>query len=170
MDVRALIQGQFDQAHQILAMTLADCDDATFRRRLPNANIESIATIYAHSLFAEDMMVNGMIRKQSPLYQSGAWAEKLGIKSAAPMPNIEWSTGVSAGLAQFAGYLAAVQKSTSDCIASLSDADLDREIDGPVGKQTIAAFLSGLIIQHLAAHAGEIAALKGVQGKKGLPF
>jgi hypothetical protein len=34
----------------------------------------------------------------------------------------------------------------------------------------VSTFLGGLGLVHLSAHAGEIAALKGVHGVKGLPF
>lgn len=44
------------------------------------------------------------------------------------------------------------------------------QIKGATGEYPLGWALSVLIAQHAAAHSGEIAALKGVQGLKGLPF
>jgi hypothetical protein len=63
-----------------------------------------------------------------------------------------------------------VQASVDGYLAGLPDSDLSRKISGPFGEQTVEWVIVTLLGTHLPQHAGEIAALKGVQGLKGLPF
>ena len=55
-------------------------------------------------------------------------------------------------------------------VASLPDSELERKIQGQIGEYTLGWGITILLCQHEAEHSGEIAALKGVQGLKGLPF
>ncbi|HEY8172385.1 MAG TPA: DinB family protein [Dehalococcoidia bacterium] len=67
-------------------------------------------------------------------------------------------------------FVQKTQQVVLDYVATLNDADLDREIETQFfGKQTI-AFLLQLGAMHAVGHAGDIAAVKGMQGLKGLPF
>ena len=59
---------------------------------------------------------------------------------------------------------------TEAYLESLSDDDLAEEIDTFGGKQERARFLGTTCLWHVTSHQGEISALKGVQGLKGLPF
>jgi hypothetical protein len=54
-------------------------------------------------------------------------------------------------------------------IATLTDEELARKVQSIGGEQPIASVLA-LIVIHAAGHYGEVAALKGAQGGKGLPF
>ena len=74
-------------------------------------------------------------------------------------------------LPAFREYAKAVYGATDAYIAALSDADLERKVHtGFIGEQTVAFVVSNILGWHVAEHNGEIAALKGVQGLKGLPF
>jgi len=74
-------------------------------------------------------------------------------------------------LPPFREYGKAVYTATDAYIAGLSDADLERKVDTRlIGEQTVAFVLGTFVAWHVANHCGEIAALKGVQGLKGLPF
>jgi hypothetical protein len=74
-------------------------------------------------------------------------------------------------LPAFREYAKAVYRATDACIATLSDADLERKIQtGFMGERTIAFIVSNVLAWHVAEHNGEIAALKGVQGLTGVPF
>ena len=70
-------------------------------------------------------------------------------------------------LATMRAYLAAVATATDEFLAAPSATELAREVDTPMGTMAADAFLSGAAT-HLLIHSGEIAALKGVQGLKGL--
>jgi hypothetical protein len=73
-------------------------------------------------------------------------------------------------LPKFQEFAKAVYANTDAYLATLSDADLERKIQGPAGETTLGWFLTTILATHFPGHAGEIAALKGVQGMKGLPF
>jgi hypothetical protein len=67
-------------------------------------------------------------------------------------------------------YNKRLQEQVVDYVGTLSESDLERVIETQFfGKQTV-AFLLQLFGGHAVSHAGEIAALKGMQGLKGLPF
>ena len=66
-------------------------------------------------------------------------------------------------------YITAVRASVDAYIANLTDEELSRMVQSIGGEQPIAAVLA-LIVVHAAGHYGEVAALKGTQGAKGLPF
>ena len=67
-------------------------------------------------------------------------------------------------------YAEAVSTGTKAYLASLDPAALDRQIETPRGPRPLAARLSVYLVVHKAQHTGDIAALLGCQGVKGLPF
>lgn len=118
------------------------------------------------------MIVQGMLQKTPPIYHSQSWARKLNVAMpASPDMNPEWGRTVKMDLPSFREYGKAVYTATDAYIASLSDADLERKVDTRlIGEQTVAFVLGTFVAWHVANHCGEIAALKGIQGLKGLPF
>lgn len=169
---QALLRQQLTGYHDILEQTIGDCQQATLDTNLPGATITSIGSIYAHLVFAEDGILHGMLQGRPPLYQAQNWAARTGLA----MPAMgefkpEWARGVKLNLPVFREYAKAVYAATDAYIAGLSDADLERKVQtGFVGEQTVAFVMSSILAWHAAQHTGEIAALKGVQGLKGLPF
>ena len=64
-------------------------------------------------------------------------------------------------------------KKSEEYVASLSDTDLDQEIDMSMfgmGNKKLSSFLGGLVIGHTRDIMGEISVLKGIQGLRGYPF
>jgi hypothetical protein len=83
----------------------------------------------------------------------------------------EWASALTMDLPRFQEYAEAVFAATDAYLADLPDAGLDRKIQGATGGEyTLGWGIAILLGQHGAQHSGEIAALKGVQGLKGLPF
>jgi len=73
-------------------------------------------------------------------------------------------------LSTFQEYADAVFAATDAYVADLPDSELERKIQGAIGEYTVGWGIAILLCQHAAQHSGEIAALKGIQGLKGLPF
>ncbi|HEY7269975.1 MAG TPA: hypothetical protein VH951_09125, partial [Dehalococcoidia bacterium] len=71
----------------------------------------------------------------------------------------------------FLGYRRAAYTASELYIASLAPQDFDarKQFPGRDWSMTIAQLLA-LVVSHGTSHAGEIAALKGVFGGKGLPY
>ncbi len=62
-----------------------------------------------------------------------------------------------------------MQAATDAYLERLADEDLDREVTMMGGTRQVADALT-TVAAHTLEHSGEIAALKGVQGGKGLPY
>jgi len=169
---KELLRQQLTGYHDILEQTIGDCGRQTLDHNPAGATITNVGSIYAHTLFAEDSIVHGMLQGKPPLYQTGDWASR--TKLAMPKPGEftpEWARSVKLDLPVFQQYAKAVYAATDAYVNGLSDADLDRKVQtGFVGEQTVAFVVSNILGWHAAQHTGEIAALKGVQGLKGLPF
>lgn len=170
MNAQSAIQEQLALGHDILEQTIGDCNQETLEKNLPGATITNIGAIYAHIVFGEDMIVNGMLQGKAPVYQAAGWAGKINVEMPGPAMSQEWGRNVKLDLPAFREYAKAVYEASGAYVGGLADSDLERKIDsGFAGEQTI-AWMAGILVNHVATHTGEIAALKGVQGLKGLPF
>jgi hypothetical protein len=150
---------------------VGECDDGVLHKSLPQATVTSIASIYAHAIFAEDFITQGMLQGKAPIYQTDGWEAKAGV----PMPsnpemNREWAASFKMDVGAFCEYAKAVHASTNAFLDNVTDAELQEKVQTPIGEQTKEWVVANLLGTHLPQHAGEIAALKGVQGLKGLPF
>jgi hypothetical protein len=170
MNAQEAIRQQLQFWHGISGQVMGDVADS-LNKRVDNAKVGSISSIYAHSVFAEDNIVNGLFQGKPTLYDASGWEAKTGVKTpGGPMQNDDWAAGVKMELATFQDYAKAVFAHSDAYIAGLADAELDRKIQGPIGETTIGWFLVNILATHFPSHLGEIAALKGVHGQKGLPF
>ena len=172
MTTQAVLRQQISGYHDILEQTIADCPQGALAHNPPGATITSVGSIYAHLVFSEDSIVHGMLQGQAPLYKTQNWAARTSIEMPKPGEfSAEWARTVKMDLPTFREYAKAVYAATDAYIAGLSDSDLERKVQtGFVGEQTVAFVVSNILGWHAAEHTGEIAALKGVQGLKGLPF
>ena len=170
MKAQELLRAQFEQAHQFMEMTIGDCSQETLDQKADGWTINSVGALYAHTVLSEDAMVNGMARGTQPLLERDGWAEKLGIDDPKPMQD-EHYVDMKINLPAMREFAAAVAKETDEFLANASEEELMKEIDMPGGQKAPAiTFLANIGLTHIAGHWGEIAALKGVQGLKGLPF
>jgi hypothetical protein len=136
--------------------------------------------IVAHVVVFEDLMVNGVLRRDQPLIL-GAWAGRAGLSEAPPLPGAggaglpsweAWSRRVQLDMAALRAYAQAVYAATDSYLAGLDDEALARELDLSgmgLGTRTLAWTLSRVVLAHADMHAGEIAALKGLIGLQGYP-
>lgn len=169
MRAQDLLSAQYKQAHAIVEQVIDDCDEEAFTK-VVGGNIGSIATIYAHAVFDEDGWTAGTAG-QEKVWDTGGWAEKTGLDTPNPRQTQEWAQSApDYNLAAFREYAQAVYAATDAYFANVSDEDLDAEIDTFSGKQRAGIHIGALGLWHVMSHQGEIAALKGVQGLKGLPF
>ena len=172
MMIQSVLKQQLAGGHDLLEQTIADCTPETLHKTHPGATITSIASLYAHIVFSEDGIIQGMLQQKPPVYQSEGWAGRASVAMpSTPGLTPEWAHGVRMNLASFREYAKAVYAATDAYVAGLPDTGLERKLDtGFIGEQTVAFILGNVLAWHVAEHGGEIAALKGVQGLKGLPF
>ena len=167
MDVKTTLREQMQALHGTLETAIRDCPAEALPRKLPGATINSIGAIYAHTIFGEDGILNGLVRGGTPVYYAGGWAPKVGLDM--PQGGMEQDWDVSLDINLFRQYAAAVYEATDEYLATVSDADLDRVVDaGFAPPMPVRSFIANLLAWHVGTHQGEISALKGVQGFNGL--
>ncbi|OAI39730.1 hypothetical protein AYO38_07125 [bacterium SCGC AG-212-C10] len=171
MDARALLRSQFSQAKFVLDLVLNDCDEALLAWLPDGANIQTGATILAHIVADADFLVNAGALNRPMVIQTGDWAQRAGVPApSGPLMTGDWIAGVNLNLAGIRDYANEVFASIDEGLANAPDAVLDAERETPMGKITTLQFLGTIGVYQIAEHTGEIAALKGIQGKRGLPF
>ncbi len=172
----ALIREELKGAHDMLESVVVDIKPEDLQKD-PGGKAFPLGSMYAHLIFSEDAIVNGMVQKKTPLF-AGEWAAKTGASS--PMPamdadwsvnNEKWSKTVQIDLPALQAYAQAVYAATESYVATLTDEDMEKEIDlGDWGKKKLGLLLAGMVIGHTYSLTGEISAIKGVHGSKGYPF
>ena len=174
MKAASVLREQLQTSHELLDTTLADVTADQLHWSPPGV-ANPLGASYAHILMSEDIIINGLLRKQAPLAM-GSWAGKLGVSE--PHPALgqdwnEWARKVKIDLAALKQYGQAVFAASDEYIASLGDADLEQKADLSgfgLGERTFAWVLANFAVSHVGEHCGEISCLKGLQGAKGYPF
>jgi hypothetical protein len=170
---------QLENAHDTLENTFGDLSVADAHRE-PGGRAFKPAANYAHVIFAEDGIVNGMIRHGAPLFAS-SWAGRTGFSAPMPMPgqgdwaqtHDAWSRSVTMDMAQARQYARAVEADALEYISSLKPEDLDQPVEvgiPGVPSMPLGMMITAFIIGHFYSLAGELSAGKGVLGLQGYPF
>ena len=128
----------------------------------------TIGAIYAHAAINLDMFFIGAIQGKPHLFEADRFGEQLGIDDPT---NHGWDVlnATSLDLATLQTYAQAVYDEVNKYLDDLSDEELGRVCE-IFGREMTVEEIIALTTWHTALHAGEIAALKGVQGVQGLPF
>ena len=155
---------QVEGALDFLAMCARDMDEAQYNHK-PDGNCNPAAKLHAHALSGAEFFVSGLLAGQP-----SKWPE-FASQTGLPENSMEiWGSDATVKPNVIEAYAEAIKGPILEYIDTLSDEDLDREIDTRfAGTQTIAWVLQ-LVGSHTVGHAGEISAVKGTQGLKGLPF
>src|SRR6266542_1364151 len=175
----AFIREGAQLGHWYLDGTMADVTPEQ-AHYAPPGRANPIGATFAHLVCSEDVIVNGMLRQQAPLSAS-THTDSTGLSEPMPMPgSADWSEAYAAwarrvhiDLPALKAYGRAVYAATDAYLESLTDIDLDRELDLSAvgfGKQKLSWMLNFLVLNHIGTETGEISALKGIQGAKGYPF
>lgn len=169
MDARDLLRAQLAWVHQLLADSLSDCSQETADFQGEGWTVNPISAIYAHIAMTQDSIVHGLVQGRPTLLEAQGWADRLGLDAAGPRDDSSWA-GKRFDLEVVRNYAAAVQSATDAFLTEADDEVLERPMDTPMGEQRAIDVLANVGVTHVASHWGEIAALRGVQGEKGLPF
>jgi uncharacterized damage-inducible protein DinB len=136
----------------------------------PGGTANTIAQLLAHLVSGQDLLVNDklLVGGGTPLHDSG-WAAKTGIPLERPL--IWQREGWRLNLPAFDEFRREVAASALRVVDAMTEAELDREaswIRGP--ERPVAMLWQTIFINHGLGHCGEISAIKGMQGLKGLPI
>lgn len=167
MELKDYIIGNMDDAHRMLGIALTDLDDKIVSYRASD-HVNSIAQILAHVVMGEDRLINASCKGGERIFDAQGWESKTGIPGAqgAVWNEKAWQLNIPA----FLEYQQLVQAAATDYIQTATPAELEREVTFGPFTRSVADQLRGVLVHHMLGHSGEISALKGVQGLKGLPF
>ncbi len=157
---RSQVEGAFD----FLATCAQGMDGAQYNHK-PDGNCNSAAKLHAHALSGAEFFVTAILAGQP-----SKWPE-FASQTGLPGNAMEiWGSDATVSPSVMQAYAEAIKAPILDYIDTLSDEDLDREVDTRfAGTQTVAWVLQ-FVGSHTVGHAGEISAVKGTQALKELPF
>lgn len=169
MDIRDYIRYQFEFGWGQVDSVMEGVTDELFNWQPPGV-AHPIKASFLHLVAAEDSFVNRLFQGQPLVWVTGGWSAQIGLPYP-PGQGRGWEEVLATplSLAPILGYRDAVRQSTRAFLAGLTDADLQRPITFVHRERPLAEMLV-LAVSHMTGHAGEIAALKGVQGVRGLAF
>jgi hypothetical protein len=173
VDAVSILRAQLKQGHDLVEFSMQGMTPEQLHYVHDGATIQSIAAIYAHVVIGEDQLINGFLRHQPSLFESGGWPERVGFEFTGDGEiSVQLTEAVrEVNIDALREYAQLVYAQTDDYLAGLSEADLDPMVTfGEMGDMPVGIFLGSVIVWHFAAHGAEIAALKGVLGGQGLPF
>ncbi len=171
----SVILQDLKDAHMYIEQTMDGVTDevAAF---MPPGKANPIAGTYAHMVFSEDFFAHFFLQQKKPLFETD-WKDKTGISELQPTEwenaYPKWLREVKVDVAKAREYAKAVFSATEAYVGSLTDEDLQKDVDMSMfgmGTRKTGAFLTGMIIGHTWSIMGEISVLKGIQGLKGYPF
>lgn len=168
MDAKDYIIRQFRWARRQADSVMFDVTEEQFNW-VPAGTISPIRSIFLHVVTIEDAYIQEAILGKPRLWVEQNWEEKIG--SRAPWRGENWDDLKEKYLTieDVAQFQLMVREATDAYLASLTPEELDRRVEFEGRERRIGDVLSMLIVHNLS-HAGEIAALKGLQGAAGLSF
>jgi hypothetical protein len=131
----------------------------------PPGRANTIASTYAHIVRNFDEDLNQHLLRR-PLLSDGAWGGRTGL----PPGPCEWQPGVRIDWPALREYGRAMSAYVIETVDALTQTDLDREdhMTAPgLGMWKGIDIVRLTVGRHIWMHGGEIACLKGLQGRKG---
>jgi uncharacterized damage-inducible protein DinB len=167
MDTREYIQRQLAMGRRIFDGIVGDLTEEQASWS-PPGTANSIKHTLLHLVSAEDNFVQRTLQGLPLVAVRDGWAEQLDVPDA-PKPDWERVRRAEATLEQLLAYERAVRAATERYVAELTADALEQTV--VISGQERPAYHALMILSvHLFTHAGEIAALKGMQGAVGLGF
>ena len=169
MNATQFVRQQVAEARGLTDAAMAGLTDDQFNW-LPPGTIHPIKSASLHAVAGEDLFFQAILQGQPPLWATGGWAGRIGLAQA-PGGGQGWEVAnrTVLALAPVVAYAEAVRHATDEYLARLTDDELDRSVSFFGSESSVAGVLARFVA-HTAGHAGEIAAVKGMQGLRGLPF
>jgi len=135
----------------------------------PPGTANTISATFVHFVNAEDSFIQKVLQGKPTVWEMGGWAEKTEIPKT-PDKGEDWSEFKRRKVNKqpLQDYKLAVWAATDAYLATLTESELDRVVKFAGGERTVGDMLM-LSASQSHSHLGEIAALKGIQGAKGLP-
>jgi uncharacterized damage-inducible protein DinB len=169
MEIFEYIRRQITGMRSTAEMTMRDITIEQFNWT-PPGTMNTISATFIHLTSVEDHFIQGILQEKPRIWDAQGWSEKTGVKKT-PGIGENWDEFKHLHLqpADFLEYQKAVWTATDNYMTNLTTMELDRKVKLGTRELTVAELLIMATNQSLS-HTGEIAALKGIQGAKGLPI
>jgi hypothetical protein len=158
--------------HQGLTDAVKDLTDEQLHFQ-PMDKGNHIAFIIWHCVRTEDMVMNFLVQKKTPVWNEEEYDKKLDLDPRAQGTGMTAEDSAAVKIKDmnlFREYMEKTFKSVEDYVNGLKEEDLIPVHDLPaLGKRTLAEVIGGTLLQHGANHQGEIWYIKGLLGMKGSP-
>ncbi len=164
MDALTFLREQADNADNLLRRVFEPVTPEQAAWKLPGSTANTIGATFLHAYSTEDEAVHRLLGMPT-VFESGGWKGRLGYD-----PDASWTLEGRPDTGLIAAYAGAVFEDTRRYLSGLAPDSLDQEVETPRGRRPLAARLGVYLVVHKFQHMGEIAALLGCQGVKGLPF
>jgi hypothetical protein len=164
MDAVTYAKKSLEQAFGLFNVITDGLTDEQYNWK-PEGTANTIAKSHVHAMSSVDFFITATLAGGEMAWKPLAERSKLPAN-----PTEIWAHAGPIPFAPIKEYGLTVQKAALDYVSTLTDADLDREVETPFFGKKNAAFLISLSGVHVMGHGGDIAAVKGLQGLKGLPF
>jgi len=169
MDTLEFIRRMISAGHHQVDAAMQDTTTEQFNW-VPSGTANPISATFIHCLNSEDFFVQEILQGKTRVWEDECCGEKTGVKNTPGYGgNWEEFKHMTVELSPVLDYQQAVRAATDAYLEKLTLEDLDRKVKFAGGERSVADMLI-LSSSHTLSHAGEIAALKGMQGVKGLPF
>lgn len=164
MDAITYVKGQLEQAFGIMNVSAAGMTDEQYNFNA-GGTCNTPAKSHVHAASSIDFFINLIIGQGKTHWDAVAKAHGL-----PESPLAIWQHEAPIPFAPIDQYSKDVQNAALEVVSKLTADDLDREFETNfIGKKS-GSFLLQLTCVHVTGHGGDIAAIKGMQGLKGLPF
>jgi uncharacterized damage-inducible protein DinB len=169
MEVIEYIKGEMVSVRRSIERVMKDMPDEIFNWATPGT-ANTISATFVHLMNSEDHFIQEVLQGKPTVWESRGWSEKTGIQKP-PSIGEDWSEYKrrQIQIQPLMEYMAEVWAATDSYLASVTRDDLDRRLEF-AGRERSVGDMLHLSIAQSYSHAGEIAALKGIQGIKGLPI
>lgn len=170
MDAKTFIQQQMVNVRNMVEDAMTDLTEDQFNWQ-PPGKVNPISATLIHLFSGEDMFIQELIQGKPQGWELQGWSKKIGIQSPPGGPGNGWEDCKNARICiePVMAYGRAIWADMDAYLAEMSAEELDRQVNF-FGRMLPVAELLMIIVVHSACHAGEIAAVKGMQGIKGWSF
>lgn len=165
---KAILSDSFDRvAQQVAAVTDGlSADDAGWR---PDPGANSIAWLIWHLTRVQDDHVADLAGTEQ-VWTTGGWQQRFGLPFEAAETGYGHSADevgqVAVDPADLAGYQRAVHEATSDYLATLDEAELERIVDTRWDPPVTASVRLVSVVNDCTEHIGQAAYVKGMLGRR----
>lgn len=169
MDGITFIRHQVFNLRGYIDTVLGNITDEQFNW-IPPGTVSPISAIFIHLLMAEDYFIQTVLQGKSPYWVEDHWSQKVGVDYP-PQQGGSWDhfKNIKVSMAPVLAYQGSVRAATDTYLADLTAEKLEQQVTF-AGNQLPASEVLMTMVVHGASHAGEISAIKGMQGFEGLPY